>query len=273
MSIPASTRKAFADRSVLLTGAASGIGRALALRLVACGATVHAADLDPAGLDRLAAEASGPGKVVPRKLNVTDRADYARWIEECTAAGPIDYLFNNAGVSLLGEAHKVPFPRWRWLLDINVMGVMNGIMFVYPVMVKQGHGHLIATSSVAGVTGYATAAAYTASKKAVIGMCDSLAAEAKAYGVKVSVVCPGYVSSNIFTEDNVLGANVKEVIHDLPAPMMTPETAARHYLDGVASRKQRIIFPANAKLLCALARWLPFTLGPIQKRLMRKFDR
>jgi NADP-dependent 3-hydroxy acid dehydrogenase YdfG len=271
MSIPESTRRAFANRRVLLTGAASGIGRALALRLVACGATVHAADMDAAGLETLAAEAGNSGKVVPRKLDVTDRADYARWVEECRAAGPIDFLFNNAGVTLLGEARNVPFERWRWLLDINLMGVLNGVMLVYPLMVKQGHGHIVSTGSVAGITGYATASAYTTAKKAVIGMSDSLAAEAKAYGVKVTVVCPGYVNSNIFTQERVMGANVSEVVNDLPAPMMSPDTAACHYLDGVASGKQRVIFPANARLLCSLARWLPFTLTPIQKRLMRKF--
>ena len=272
MSISESTRRAFEGRSVLLTGAASGIGRALTLRLLACGATVHGADMDAAGLKRLAAEAPASGKLLPRKLDVTDRADYARWVEECAGTGPIDYLFNNAGVSHLAEAHKVPFERWKWLLDINVMGVLNGTMLVYPVMVKQGRGQIVTTSSVAGITGYATAAAYTASKKAVIAMSESLAAEAKAYGVKVTVVCPGYVNSNIFTEKNVVGANVKEVIKDLPAPMMSPETAARLYLDGVASGKSRVVFPANARLLCGLARWLPFTLGPIQKRLMRKFS-
>ena len=273
MSISESTRRAFADRNVLLTGAASGIGRALALRLGACGATVHAADMDAAGLDQLVAAVSGPGKVVARKLDVTDRADYARWVEECGAAGPLDFLFNNAGVTLLGEAHKVPFERWKWLLDINLMGVLNGVMLVYPLMVKQGHGHIVSTGSVAGITGYATASAYTTAKKSVIGMSSSLAAEAKAYGIKVTVVCPGYVNSNIFTQDRVLGANVSDVVQDLPAPMMSPETAARQYLDGVASGKPRIIFPANAKLLCSLARWLPFTLTPIQKRLMRKFGR
>ena len=273
MNIARSTRQAFEGRNVLLTGAAAGIGKALALRLVACGATVHGADMDAVGLDQLAAEAaaSGPGKVVPRRLNVTDRHDYGMWVADCAAAGPIDYLFNNAGVTLLGEAHKVPFERWKWLLDINVLGVLNGIMHVYPLMVKQGSGHIVSTGSVAGVTGYATAAAYTMAKKAVIGMSNSLAAEAEAYGVKVSVVCPGYVNSNIFTQDRVTGAKVDEVVKDLPAPMMSTETAARHYLDGVASGKPRIIFPANARLLCGLARWLPFTLAPIQKRLMRKF--
>lgn len=272
MKISASVKQAFDGRSVLLTGAASGIGRALALRLVACGATVHAADMNAAGLAALAAEAGGPGKVIPRTLDVTDREDYCRWVDECAAAsGTLDFLFNNAGVTLLGEAHKVPFERWKWLLDINLMGVINGISCVYPRMVKQGRGHIVSTGSVAGVTGYATAAAYTTAKKAVIGMSTSLHAEAKAYGIKVTVVCPGYVNSNLFTQDRVVGADVKEVVHDLPAPMMTPEKAATHYLEGVAKGKPMVVFPANAKLLTAIARWAPALLSPIQRRLMRKF--
>jgi NADP-dependent 3-hydroxy acid dehydrogenase YdfG len=274
MSLAPSTRKAFEGKTVLLTGAGSGIGRSLAKHLIACGAKVHGADMNAAGLDSLAAEVTGPGTLVPRVLDVTDRADYGRWVGECVVgSGTIDYLFNNAGVTLLGEAHRVPFERWKWLLDINLMGVLNGVMQVYPVMVKQGSGHIISTGSVAGVTGYATASAYTTSKKAVIGMSHSLAAEAKAYGVKVTVVCPGYVNSNIFTQDRVVGANVKEVINDLPAPMMTPDDAARQYLAGVAKGKRTVVFPANAKLLWGLGRWVPILLRPIQERLMRKFSR
>lgn len=274
MSLAPSIRKAYEGKTVLLTGAGSGIGRSLALHLVASGAKVHAADMDAAGLDSLAAEAAGPGTLLPRTLDVTDRADYGRWVDEClVASGTIDYLFNNAGVTLLGEAHRVPFDRWKWLLDINLMGVLNGVMQVYPVMVKQGSGHIISTGSVAGVTGYATASAYTTSKKAVIGMSHSLAAEAKAYGVKVTVVCPGYVNSNIFTQDRVVGANVKEVINDLPAPMMSPDEAARQYLAGAAKGKRTVVFPANAKLLWCLGRWTPILLRPIQERLMRKFSR
>jgi len=274
MNLPLSTRKAFEGKTVMLTGAGSGIGKALTLHLLQCGAKVHAADRDATGLADLAAEAAGSGTLATRVLDVTDRADYGLWLNACLEAdGRIDFLFNNAGVTLLGEAHKVPFDRWRWLLDINLMGVLNGVMQVYPVMVKQGHGHIVSTGSVAGVTGYATASAYTMAKKAVIGMSSSLAAEAKAHGVKVTVVCPGYVNSNIFTQDRVVGANVEEVISDLPAPMMSPGEAARRYLKGVASGKRVVVFPANAKLLWAIARWVPFVLLPIQQRLMRKFAR
>jgi NADP-dependent 3-hydroxy acid dehydrogenase YdfG len=273
MSLAPSIHKAFEGRTVLLTGAGSGIGKALARHLVACGAKVHAADMNAAGLDDLAADTTGPGTLLPRVLDVTDRADYGRWVDECVvASGRIDYLFNNAGVTLLGEARRVPFERWKWLLDINLMGVLNGVMLVYPVMVKQGGGHIVSTGSVAGVTGYATASAYTTAKKAVIGMSHSLAAEAKAYGVTVTVVCPGYVNSNIFTQDRVVGANVKEVLNDLPAPMMSPDHAARQYLAGVAKGKRTVVFPANAKLLWFLGRWMPIVLRPIQERLMRKFS-
>ncbi len=268
-----STRKAFEGKTVLLTGAGSGIGRALALQLLDCGALVHAADRDSAGLEALAAAAKGSGELVTRVLDVTDREDYGRWVGDCAARGPIDFLFNNAGVTLLGEAHKIPFDRWKWLLDINLIGVLNGIMHVYPLMVRQGRGHIVSTASVAGVTGYATAAAYTTAKKAVIGMSNSLAGEAAAYGVKISVVCPGYVNSNIFTQERVVGANVSEVVKDLPAPMMSPEEAAGHYLKGVASGRRTVVFPANAKLLWGIARWAPALLRPIQARLMRKFAR
>lgn len=266
-------RTAFGGKSVLLTGAGSGIGRALALRLVECGATVHAADRNGEALEKLSKETGGPGKIEPRVLDVSDNTDFGRWVEECSSGGvPIDFLINNAGVTLLGEAHKVSFDRWKWLLDINLMGVIYGTNHVYPLMVKQGSGHIVSTGSVAGVTGYATACAYTSAKNAVIGMSESLAPEAEVHGVKVTVVCPGYVSSNLFNQDRVVGANVDEVLKDLPAPMMTPDDAALGYLKGIISGKRRVVFPANAKLLCFIAAWVPTLLRPIQNRLMRKFE-
>lgn len=273
MNLTPSMKAAFKGRTVLLTGAGSGIGKALTRYLVEAGAKVHGADRDGAALEAFASELRGPGSLVPRVLDVTDREDYGLWVENCFAEGPVDFLFNNAGVTLLGDADRVSFARWKWLLDINLLGVINGILHVYPRMVEQKSGHIISTGSVAGVTGYATAAAYTTAKGAVIGMSTSLAAEAKAYGVKISVACPGYVNSNIFSQDRIIGADAGAVVKDLPAPMMSPEEAAWRYLKGVVSGKKVIVFPANAKLLWLLATWTPFLLGPIQKRLQRKFSR
>ena len=208
----------------------------------------------------------------PIVLDVTDAVGYGEAVAgiECDEAS-IDFLFNNAGVTLLAEAHKLEFARWKWLLDINVMGVVNGIRYVYPLMIRQGGGHIVNTASIAGSTGYATAAAYTTSKACIIELSRSLRAEARTYGVRVSVACPGYVSTNIFTQERVLGADLAAVMDDLPVKMMSPSQAAEALLRGVASGRQTIVFPLSAKVLWHVSHWAPSMLGPIQQRLLRPF--
>jgi len=270
---PAITR-AFQGRNVILTGAASGIGRALARLLSHCGATTYAIDMDADGLASLAGECTGPGAVHPVQLDVRDRAAYAAVVSRIQSeAESIDYLFNNAGVTLLGEAQKLPFDRWKWLLDINLMGVVNGVNAVYPIMIAQGSGHIINTASIAGATGYATAAAYTTSKAAILEFSRSLRAEAKAYGVKVYVACPGYVDSGIFHQDRIVGADREAMIRDLPVKMMTTDQAAFGFLSGVVNGKNTIIFPFSAKFLWYLSCWAPAMTGPFHKRFLRVFQK
>jgi len=256
-------KNGFAGKVALVTGVSSGIGRELARQLSEAGARVHGVDLG---------EDPGIEGMTFRSMDVVDPEGWRSLVEGLERGeGGIDYLFNNAGVSLLGEAHKVPFERWKWLLDINVMGPVHGIQAVYPGMVRRGSGHIVSTASIAGITGYATSAPYTASKGFVIGLSQSLAAEARAYGVKVSVACPGYVRTAIFTQDKVYGADLKRVIDELPAPMMEPAEAARKLLKGVAKGKERIVFPANARLLVFLAAWAPWAVGLLQKKLLAPF--
>lgn len=263
----------FEGRTVVLTGAASGIGRALAFRLSSCGATVHALDANSKGLDSLIAENRGSGKIHAAVLDVRDKDAYASVIGEIQRiSGTIDFLFNNAGVTQLGEAQNIPFERWKWLLDINLMGVVHGTHLVYPIMIAQGRGHIINTASIAGATGYATATAYTASKAAILEFTRSLRAEARAYGIQVSVACPGYVDSGIFAQDRIIGAERDAVIKDLPVRMMTPDEAAGHLLAGVMKRKDTIIFPFTARFLWCLATWAPSLITPFQRKLLKVFQ-
>lgn len=265
--------RTFKGRTVVVTGAASGIGRALSILLASAGATVHALDSNQAGLTSLLEAALGPGTIHVASLDVRDRTAYSLVIDGVREISKsIDFLFNNAGVTQLAEAQNIPFERWKWLLDINLMGVINGIHLVYPLMIAQGAGHIVNTASVAGATGYATAAAYTASKAAVLELTRSLRVEARAYGVRFSVACPGYVDSGIFTQDRIVGADRDAMIRDLPVKMMTPEQAATGFLKGVIARKDTIVFPFSARLLWGMSCWTPSLIGPFQRRFLRVFQ-
>ncbi len=274
MKAPPAMIRTFGKRTAIVTGAASGIGRSLCRLLAASGATVHALDFNEAGLSSLFDENPGPGVIHVVRLDVLDREVYSRVIDNVLKlSGSIDFLFNNAGVTQLGEAQNIPFDRWKWVLDINLMGVVNGTQLVYPIMISQGGGHIINTASVAGATGYATAAAYTASKSAVLEFTRSLRAEARGYGVKVSAACPGYVSSGIFTQERVVGADCDAMIRDLPVKMMTPEVAAMGFLKGVIAGKDTIVFPFSARFLWAMSCWTPSLIAPFQQRFLRVFQK
>jgi NADP-dependent 3-hydroxy acid dehydrogenase YdfG len=266
------TRRHFAGKVALITGAGSGIGRSLALRIALAGGIVYAIDCEERSLQTLVSDRKGTERPRPVMLDVTDARKYQSVVTEIEKEeGKIDYLFNNAGVTMLAEAHKLDISHWRWLLDINVMGVIHGIHFVYPKMVHQGFGHIVNTASVAGSTGYATAAAYAMSKASIIELSRSLRAEARYYGVRVSVVCPGYVRSNIFSQERVVGADLDAVLQDLPVAMMNADKAAQAILVGVTRKRETIIFPSSARVLWLLSQWTPSLLAPIQERLIRPF--
>lgn len=262
----------FGGRVAVVTGAGSGIGRELVLLLRDSGARVHACDRNEEPVRKLAEAASAHGSITPHVLNVADGGAVTsvfRRIDE--EEGGIDFLFNNAGITLLGESHLLPFDLWKSLLDINLMGVVHGIQAVYPSMVRRGRGHIINTASVAAVTGYATSVAYAGSKAAILELSRSLGAEAEGHGVRVSAACPGYVNSGIFSQERIVGSDRDHVVGNLPVAMLPPRTAARMLLDGVVRNKREIIFPATARMFCFLGRWFPFLLAPSQKKLIRVF--
>jgi short-subunit dehydrogenase len=151
------------------------------------------------------------------------------------------------------------------------MGVIHGCHLVYPIMIRQGSGHIINTASVAGSTGYATAAAYAASKAAILELSRSLRAESMAYGVRVSVVCPGYVNSGIFAQNQIIGANREAVIRGFPVKMMSPNKAAECLIRGVMRRNDMIVFPFSARVLRALSSWAPSLIDPLQGKLIDVF--
>jgi NAD(P)-dependent dehydrogenase (short-subunit alcohol dehydrogenase family) len=180
-------------RVAVVTGAAGGIGFALATQLAGEGVRVVMSDVDG---ERLAeAAATVDGEVEPIAADVARAADVDALASRTEARfGPVSILCNNAGVTRPGRAWELGLEEWQWLLSVNVLGVVNGIKAFVPAMIERGRpAHVVNTASIGGLLPYAGIAAYAASKYAVVGLSESLQLDLRAIGapIGVSVLCPG----------------------------------------------------------------------------------
>src|SRR3954447_14933818 len=171
----------FAGTTALVTGGASGIGRALGAALEDAGARVERCDI-----------IAKDGRC--RLLDVRDFGAFAALVKEI---GPVDLLLNCAGISLGGATHEVSASHWDRIIDVNVRGVVNGVRAVYPSMIDRGQGQIVNVASGAGLVAPPFVAAYAMTKHAVVGLSTALRAEAALHGVRVSVLCPGAVDTPI----------------------------------------------------------------------------
>jgi NAD(P)-dependent dehydrogenase (short-subunit alcohol dehydrogenase family) len=260
----------------IVTGGASGIGEALCIALARRGAKcVVVADLNLAGAEEVARKIGSAGRAA--QLDVSDAAAVKALIEETAQEhGRLDYLFNNAGIGFLCEARDASLADWRRVLDVNLNGVVHGVAAAYPIMVRQGSGHIVNIASLAGLVAAPGLASYAASKFAVVGLTLSLRAEAAALGVRVSVVCPGFIQTPLFYS---LGMNADIDREQMLAPLkrvsMAPERCAEKILDGVERNRGIIVVTAHAKLMWWIQRMSPwlaekvseFAVARMRKRL------
>lgn len=204
-----------------------------------------------------ASAALGPNAIA-RVLDVTDAAAFREVVEALVEReGKIDALFNNAGVGAAGEVRDVSLDVWRRVLEVNVLGVVNGIEAAYPKMITQGFGAIINTASGAGLAPRPGMAAYAASKHAVVGLSISLRPEAKLHGVSVSVVCPGYIKTDIMKTTEFTKLDAASLERSIPIKPISAETCARMVLLGVARKKPIIIVGKTVWL-----DWLLYRLSP-----------
>ena len=188
------------NKIAVVTGGGAGIGEALCRELARRGARVVVADINGDDADRVATALTGDGGLAQaRRVDVADEQDVKRLVEETAAAhGRLDYLFNNAGIAIGGDARDLTPAQWRRVLDVDLYGVLHGTLAAYPIMVKQGSGHIINTSSATGLLPQPINAPYCTAKHAIVGLSLSLRLEGADLGVKVSAVCPGYVRTSIY---------------------------------------------------------------------------
>ncbi|MBI1733626.1 MAG: SDR family NAD(P)-dependent oxidoreductase [Candidatus Rokubacteria bacterium] len=268
-----SDRAAFHARTAIVTGGASGIGRALVAELGRRGAVVIVADVDAAGAEKAAnAVRADGGTAEAQPLDVTRAEDVEALVAGVVARhGRLDYLFNNAGIAVGGEVRDLGLEHWRRIIDVNLLGPIHGVAAAYPRMVQQGAGHIVNVASLAGLGAAPMMAPYATTKFGLVGLSLSLRAEAEALGVRVSVVCPGFVQSGIYDAATVVNADRTALFEKMPFPRVPAERAARRILDGVARNEAIIVFPFYARVLWWLGRLSPAVLRPLHRRMVADF--
>ncbi|MEZ5324179.1 MAG: SDR family NAD(P)-dependent oxidoreductase [Verrucomicrobiales bacterium] len=262
----------FNNRIAVITGGGSGIGRALASNLASQGAHVVLADVQQDAAVTVAEEiCRSGGKASAHYLDVTDSAAVENFVEHIAKEeGRLDYMFNNAGIAIIGEFRHLPRADWKSILDVNVSGVFAGTASAYAVMIRQGHGHIVNTASVAGLVPALGLVAYCASKHAVVGLSTSLRAEAAVYGVNVSVVCPGFIRTPMLESKTVGTPTDEQSTARILKLAITPEQCAAKALAGVARNRAVIPVTAHARAMWAIQRCFPSLMYAYSRRMAEK---
>jgi len=241
----------FADRVAVITGGGSGIGRALALAFAREGAHVVVADLDEAAMGETcgAVQALGRGALAVR----TDVADLAQVEALADRAyrrfGAVHLLCNNAGVVVSGGLEHATRQDWQWLIEVNLWGVIHGLLAFLPRMIAQGPGgHVLNTASMAGLVASQGLGIYTTTKYAVVGLSETLAKDLRPYGIGVSVLCPMGVATRIREAERGRPAALRNPSGRERAPSvqligrtLTPEEVAEQALAAIRERQLYVI--------------------------------
>ncbi|MGE5547044.1 MAG: SDR family NAD(P)-dependent oxidoreductase [Solirubrobacterales bacterium] len=237
--------------SILITGASSGLGEALALAYARPGTTLFLSGRDAGRLEAAAAACRQRGADArPRVLCVTDRADMEAWIAECDAVRPLDLVIANAGISAGTGGGGETAEQARAIFAVNVDGVKNTVWPAIAAMRRRRSGRIAIMSSLASFRGFPGAPAYCASKAAVRVWGEGLRGWLSREGITVSVICPGFVRSRM------------TAVNDFPMPfLMDADQAARIMVAGIAAGRGRIAFPRRLYALSWLAACLPDTVS------------
>ncbi len=259
----------------IVTGGASGIGRALAEALAKRGCEVVLADLQvDAAQEVVSRIAAAGGKATAAMVNVADFTALERLVKETVErTGRLDYMFNNAGIGIGGNVSHYGIDDWNRIIDVNLRGVVHGVQAAYKVMTAQGFGHIVNTASMAGLMTSPGMAAYSMTKHAVVGLSKALRAEAAHLGVRVTVLCPGVVRTAILESGGKYGKMLVKVPPEMQKRMweqfkpMPAEQFAEKALDAIAKNEAIVIIPSWWKNIWRLHRFFPlFSLSLSQKQ-------
>ena len=262
-------------RIAVVTGTASGIGRALSIELARRGADVALTDVDAARLAPVAEEIRklGRRKVSVHGFDVASRDAWPGFVEAVRAEhGRAHIVVNNAGVCLTGPFTGCSLDDVEWQLGVNLWGVVHGCHFLLPMLLEQDEAHLVNVSSIFGIVSVPDSAAYCMSKHAVRALTESLEQELWHSKVHVSSVHPGAVATRITLDGRFRkgGYVTEDRGHGLIAAGIPPERAAVIIADGIERNERRILVGRDARALAWLPRLMPVWYRNLQLRWIKR---
>jgi NAD(P)-dependent dehydrogenase (short-subunit alcohol dehydrogenase family) len=262
-------------RTVLVTGAGSGIGRETALLSARRGADLAICDVNDAGLAEVEAQARGLGRrVLARHVDVADREQMRAFADAVHGElGAVDLLVNNAGVGLAAGLLDTELDDWDWILDINVKGVVHGCHFFVPRMIERGAGgHVANLASMAGYHASPALVAYSATKFCVLGLSEALREELQPHGIGVTAVCPGIINTPITRNARARGKADDPELRERLVGMYQrrnygPERVARNILKAVQRNRPVAPVAAEAWVAYGLKRTSPRLAGWVARKM------
>jgi NAD(P)-dependent dehydrogenase (short-subunit alcohol dehydrogenase family) len=266
----------------LITGAASGIGRATAIAAAGRGAELFLTDRDGEGLERVATEIRAAGGAVSHfaTADVADHEAVVALAEEMHARAPrMDVVMNIAGISTWGRIEELEHEHWRRTIEINLMGPISILeCFVPPMIEAGGGGHVVNVSSVAGLFGLPWHAPYSASKFGLRGVSEVLRFDLRKHGIGVSLVCPGAVRTPLVETVEIVGVDrespkVRKLVARFEKRAVTPERVAERIVGAIERNRYMVFTSPDGHLLFWLQRWFSPLYALIMRLMNRELDR
>ena len=265
---------AFKNRIAIVTGGASGLGRALCEELSERGATVIVADINKQAAWEVAdALKERGGSAEAAELDVANSDAVNSVVAQIISKyGRLDYIFNNAAIAVVGELRDTTPEDWRRIVEVNLLGVIYGSMAAYQPMLRQGSGHIVNISSMTGLMATPMLTHYSTTKWGIVGFSTSLRLEAASLGVKVSVACPSLIRTKIADRTNYLNIDKERYLALLPWSLMSePRAVAKSILRGVRRNESIIIYPFYARLAWWCYRICPALFTPLFRKTLKDF--
>ncbi|MGD9620141.1 MAG: SDR family oxidoreductase [Mycolicibacterium sp.] len=257
-----------AGKRAIVTGAGSGIGAALCRALDLAGAHVVCTDIEGTAAEATAAML-GP-RARAECLDVTDAKAVQAAVDHVVAReGRLDLMFNNAGIVWGGDTELLTLDQWNAIIDVNLRGVVHGVVAAYPHMLRQGHGHIVNTASMAGLTAAGQVTSYVATKHAVVGLSLALRSEAAAHGIGVLALCPAAVETPIL-DKGALGGFVGRdyFLRSQGGKPYDADRLARDTLRAIDHNKAILVKPTVAHAQWLFARAAPVLMNRLSMRFV-----